>query len=319
MSDILQQIRKTGRIKECFFYNKETCKGKIKAAHSIQRSKKLELLTNEINGNKVLYSLVDTKRDKNGKSIDMKGIGVANASTFFGFCDFHDSKLFAPIENNTFNESSLHCFLHSFRSFAYSYHTILETINLFRTANTPLALIEINRLYETLNQVDMLKIRFQDMFNEGNFDFLNYYYLIKPTIYPVACSGGFQVEYSIKNRSFRNSTLPVINLTIFPEATNQTVIILSWMPEDENANIFMDEFVSLNELRQDKIITSIMIAYAENSFVSPSLWSKLNTKEKKQLLFEIDTSDPVWRNQINRFWTSELNFFSQEYAIENYR
>lgn len=317
--DFVKILENNGRIKECFFHKKEYCKGKIKSAHSIQRSKKLEVLLGNVDGNQALYSLLHTERDLSGKSIGMRRQGAKEASTFFGFCDYHDSKLFAPIENNDFDESDLHLFLHSFRSFAHSYHTILQNIKMFsKLANEKKidVSIPISSLKETLFEADRMRNEFQIIFENGNFDDLEYYYIIFPSIFPLASSGGFQPEYTFKGKQLNKPYSPLLNFTLFPEKKGRTICIFSWTPEDKKAKAFIDEIERLKDFELYKLITSLMIAYVENSFISPDLWQSLSKNEKRQLLWEIDNSDPENRIKRKKFWKSELNFFKPDYILQ---
>jgi hypothetical protein len=123
LNRILSKIKFEAEIKECFHHVKSECSPKIKNAHSISRGDRLNLIKGLVNKNDKVFSLGEIIIDENPKK-GVKEIGWGKAaSTFFGFCDDHDTNLFEPIENgNQFDNSKKHCFLHSYRSFAYSYH-----------------------------------------------------------------------------------------------------------------------------------------------------------------------------------------------------
>jgi len=122
MKSRMSTYKKESRIKECFHPNKEECEGKIKQAYSIQRNGRLSIIESEVNGNNCVYTFTSCKSSAENMMEDLVPIGKKEASTFFGFCDFHDSTLFSPIENNKFDKSSKHLLLHSYRSYAHSYH-----------------------------------------------------------------------------------------------------------------------------------------------------------------------------------------------------
>jgi len=154
---IYSEIKKQSEIKECFYHNKNECLGKIKNAHSISRSGRLDLIKGLVNKNEKVYSLSEISISENNISKSVKAIGWGQAaSTFFGFCDDHDTKIFLPIENdNEFNNSIEHCFLHSYRSFAYSYHLLRKT---YKMAENVVKDPKLQELLEALNDL-LIKLK----------------------------------------------------------------------------------------------------------------------------------------------------------------
>ena len=124
----INTFSKLGKIQECFYHDKQLCQGEIKQSHSIQRNGRLSLIEGDVNGNKMIYTFTETEIDENTLIKSLKPVGKGSASTFFGFCDYHDTHLFSPIESKPFNDSSEHLFLHSYRSFAHSYHRMKEIL-----------------------------------------------------------------------------------------------------------------------------------------------------------------------------------------------
>jgi len=126
-------FKNRGRITECFYHDKSNCKGAIKQSHSIQRNNRLSIIEGDINGQRLIYTFTEIEYDELGSIETLKPIGKKIASTFFGFCDFHDTNLFSPIENFAFDDSDYHCFLHSYRSFAHSYHIKKEALKAYKS------------------------------------------------------------------------------------------------------------------------------------------------------------------------------------------
>jgi hypothetical protein len=145
------KISNEARIKTCFHPNKLACKNEIKSAHSLQRQGALKTLEKEVSGNSFLYSFTDRVHNVDANFLDLKPIGRKAASTFFGFCDFHDSSVFSSIENepeSTNIDSDVHCFLHSYRSFAHSCHRKHEQLQLYNSKDTEIIDL-LNKLYGT--------------------------------------------------------------------------------------------------------------------------------------------------------------------------
>lgn len=130
---VMSEFKKSSRITECFYQDKTKCKGEIIQSHSLQRNGRLSIIEGEVNGNQMIYTFTETVADASTMHKSLKPIGKAQASTFFGFCSFHDKSLFSPIEDNPFDESDMHCFLHSYRSYAHSYHRKKEQLKAYET------------------------------------------------------------------------------------------------------------------------------------------------------------------------------------------
>ena len=92
----------------------------------------MDLIKGLVNKKDKVFSLSENFIENGIVKKGIKDVGWGKAaSTFFGFCAHHDTELFNPIENNNdFNNSPEHCFLHSYRSFAYSYHQLKKTYKL---------------------------------------------------------------------------------------------------------------------------------------------------------------------------------------------
>ncbi len=96
---------------------KNKCTKQIIRAHTISKSNCLAEIADETNhvlGLKPsLSSLV-----KNKGTINPERIGINSASTFTGFCSYHDNKIFLPLETKVFTASNEQCFLLAYRSIA---------------------------------------------------------------------------------------------------------------------------------------------------------------------------------------------------------
>lgn len=90
------------------------CNGYIVKAHTIQRSGGLSKIAE--NGHVLAFrpnmkTLIET-----GGKILPKPLGIRKASTFTGFCEYHDSSTFERIEKHPFKTEKEQCFLLSYRA-----------------------------------------------------------------------------------------------------------------------------------------------------------------------------------------------------------
>lgn len=98
----------------------ETGNVKISSAHSIQKGKFLERLSEKNDVRQFRFS-------KFGRD---KSIPIKFASTFWGFCNNHD-KIFNPIENKECSFTDEQNFLFAYRAFVSSSHTKLKFIDYY--------------------------------------------------------------------------------------------------------------------------------------------------------------------------------------------
>jgi hypothetical protein len=119
--DTFYKIRKKSYIRECFHKDNE-CSSKIIRAHSIQNNKILSKISDV---GEVLYPFSDSEM-----GISLKRQGKKSASTFTGFCGFHDNHIFKSIENRDYLKGDKEQnFLFAYRTLAKEYHAKKELLN----------------------------------------------------------------------------------------------------------------------------------------------------------------------------------------------
>jgi len=325
----LSQYKQLRTIKECFYHKKEECKGKIKQAHSIQRNKRLSIIEEEVGGNNVLYSFTEFEIGTTEFIKKLIPIGKAKASTFFGFCDFHDTSLFSEIENKEFDDSSKHCFLHSYRSFAHSYHRKLEEtkansienpINKNYSDEFNQSLLYGNQL--AINDSKHYKKKLDEWIEKNEYEQLEYFSIVFPELYPIASSSLISPFYSLKGHSINNhenidKIWSPIMLTVLPDFT-QTIAIFACFPEDANGVMFLDELQDLNDYQLKRVISTLLIYFAENTFISPTLWKKLGKDKQKLLCREIAHGIKMGFEYLpTKFEYCKLNLFESNYEYSN--
>lgn len=324
----LSQIKKARTIKECFHHKKEECNGDIKQSHSIQRNGRLSIIEDEIEGNKMLFTFTNFQIGTDKFIKNLRPIGKGVASTFFGFCDYHDTVLFSEIENKGFNNCDKHCFLHSYRSFAHSYHTKKEEKK-GREKDDPLNSNYPDRFKDgwitgnnyAINDLNIYKQDLDFWIENKVYDQLEYFTVILPDLYPVACSSLISPFYSIKGVSMNNHTNPnipwsPIMLTVLPDFT-QTIVIFACFPNDEKGIDFLNELNELGDYQFKKTLTSILIFFAENTFFSPLVWKKLGKRNQRILCDEIEKGILMGLvENPKKFEYSNLNFFENRYTFE---
>jgi hypothetical protein len=306
--------KENSNYKYCFYHDKSECSTKIKKAHSLQKEKILTQLEAPVNGNNLIYSLNEFK-EENFKTIELIPFGKNKASIFSGFCDFHDSKIFSPIENFSILPKPEHFFLLTYRAFAHGFHQLLETHNYYKSNGEFIKYFPQEYLQGHINLVQlrierMLKYKniLDQLIRQKKYSGLNYHYRIFKPFIPLACSSLLSPFYTYKN-IFLNprEDYSYLVLNIIPDNT-QTIVIITHFKEDKKGGIFFEEFKTLSDSEFKEAISSLLIYCTTNTFFSPTLWDKFSDNEKRQLYTEIDFCINKG-DKIEKFFISEIDFF----------
>ena len=332
--EIKKQIsgfKKDSRIKECFHFDQKNCSDNIISSHSIQNNGVLNLISEDINGNSCVYSLLHKKYNTDGQIVGLQALGKKSASTFLGFCSHHDKTTFQKIEDKPVDlNNDEQCFLLSYRAFAKDYHAKQETLQGYKTnewykkKETKVIKEGITEGSEIgLRDCKIVKQRLNKILEKKQYDDLDYFTYELDYAIPMALAASFNPEYSYKNNLLNkshniNDRYEFVNFSIQPTNDNRTIIVFSCLPEHKKSVLFIDELSELATLKLEKAISSLAIAYVENTFISPSLWKKLGLSGQKILLNELELTNPIIRIMSNKFFHSRLNLLDKKFAIKKH-
>ncbi len=321
--NLINSYKKTGQIKECFCHRNDECKGKIKQSHSLQRNGRLSIIEGDVNGNQSIYTFLSNVPSEEHIIEDLKPIGKKEASTFYGFCDHHDTVLFSPIENNAFDDSDEHCFLHSYRSYAHSYHKKKEQYQAVRDVDSeyvkklPVDIIKTMQqgTEMAMNDSENYKKLLDKYLDNKAYNELEYLTYVKPGLFPFAVSSQLSPNFTYSGKEMNNHTDPNIPfsqpmITFLPDK-EQTIVILAAFKNDPNSILLLDELDNLPDLKLEKAITSLIIANCENTFFAPAVWQALTKASKRRLLDEFSNTSMsgMMTNPPRGFFHSSFNFF----------
>lgn len=285
--------------KKCFGFDSENCNGIIKSAHSIQNNR----ILNRISENGHVYT-ISHKITKEGIKPEFKKVSKNQASTFFGFCDYHDTELFKPIELHDYKNDPLQNYLFAFRAFAIEYHKKIRKLENYRNTFklNPAALLDEGAVYSyRIAQLDIEddKIeyqKFQRAHTESNFG--NIITISRQLNYEVkfAASSSFAVKDDLNGKmindiySEKAEEMPSIYINVYPIESG-TNIILSYQKDDDY--IYSEYFKQINTLSDMELVEHInflLIEYTENIFFSPKFVSNMSEAEKESLFRSFQSS-----------------------------
>ena len=168
-----QLLKNNFSYRGCLHQNVSNCSGLIIKAHSISRKGSLEYIST----NQHVYGM---KFDFNG--FIFSKIGIRNASTFTGFCKWHDDILFSSFEKNNFKRTSKQLFDLSYRAICIEYNSMQSVVNLLTLLKK-----NIDNSQDTPTQISrQIGINSQISFYKLGIKYSNYYKIKMEDLYKKA-------------------------------------------------------------------------------------------------------------------------------------
>ena len=285
--------------KVCLGFNEEECKPLIKSAHAIQNNR----ILNRISENGHVYTIA-SKVSQKGVNAEFKKISKNKASTFFGFCDFHDTELFKPIELNEYTEENIQNFLFAFRGFCLEYHRKIRKMETTRNGLKihPASMLSPMSIYGyRVAEFDLADCKTEYELFKDDYQNSNYENLV--TIHRTL---NYEVEFAISSAcavqddllgneindifSIEAELIPNIYINIFP-VQNKTSIILSYHKNYEHVyKEYFEQIQALSDSDLEEYLNFLIINYTENVFFSPRLIDAMGEPEKETLLKSFQAS-----------------------------
>ena len=282
---------------------------KIIKAHSIQRANILE----KISKNKHVYCFSSEIGDliKNNGWIKPKLIGINDASTFTGFCNYHDTKTFKPIELNWIEILNEHIFLIAYRSLCkeiYAKKFQSNMIPLTKEGDKGLDIqnqLEYQEYLETYRQGvegglrDLLNVKviYDKYLLAQNYDDIIYYVIEIEEIPDFLVSGQIEVEMDFNGKVIQtldelvdfSKKLDRISLSILMRNSNGLIIFSCFKTEIKSID-FLKSISSISNNDLPDAIARFVFEYFENNYFSPNWWDSLSDTIKETLIKRFNAS-----------------------------
>lgn len=279
----LIELEKESHIELCMHPDKSQCSSKIVDAHSLQNNGVLNRLSTD--GEVLMYR---SERNKKGNIIlRIDEIHKNSATTFKGFCNYHDSKLYAPIENKRFNFTEEQIFLYAYRALCLKGYHSIDELSLFREAfkRTPNRLIENDRGFLENIKATELKVQdFESSKSEFDIAILNNKFNILETVlleldYEIlfSCTSSFTPIYDLNGVTLNNvfskepERLKYLYITCIPMEGISYVFLSCLKTDLDVLGKYLDQINSESKENQKIIISNIICCYIENLVLSKKL------------------------------------------------
>lgn len=277
------------------------CAEKIVKAHTVPKSSSLKAIAEDGHVLGLKLGLESIQRN-NGK-IRLEKIGINNASTFTGFCQKHDDKLFSCLEKDLFVKSEEQCFKLAFRSFAREYYTKsaqvdMSDINSLLDKGKPAHRQAEIQKYAFLTNLGakagfsdsiFQKEKFDECIENGDYSAIRAVIFEYPDPFPVQVSGSVNPDFCFDNTKLQDLSdfekVPdLLSFTSFYDGC-KSYIVLSWL---QHCHSSCEKLLKslLSKPKEDLSIYLIQYIFSnfENFFLSPTWWAELSDHDKEKIV-----------------------------------
>jgi len=290
---------------------KNNCTKKIIKAHSVSKSSSLKDIENS--GHVLTTFKTSANFDSNFK-FKPKKIGINQASTFTGFCSYHDKNLFAPIEDKEFELTTYNCFLVAYRAIAREFFVkerasgtlnLIKELDRGRDLATQFSIQQAHQYFSANNDLTssdlaFIKNVFDDCLVNQIFEKISHIILKLDTAPMVLTSAVVAPSFDFQGDKIQNITSDPKNIPHYMavnsfSSNGKGYIVLSWLKEHKaTCEKFIDSLTSTISI-PDSFVT-FMFATIENLYMSERWWNSLEDKSRNELinLIAVGINTPIF-------------------------
>lgn len=212
------------------------------------------------------------------------------ATTFTGFCKYHDKILFQKIEDCEFVGSQEQVFLLTYRTMAWHYHKKQEQLNAkaiqykrMYERGFDMASSEGFRLFEKglklgVRDNEKEKLIFDELLLNEVYDKVNFCIWELPYEVQFAVSMMHELEHDIYGKPINNLETDInlrkLYLNIFP-ADSKSFCVWSWLTENNDDYVeFSKQFMDLEIIDRENYLNNKLPRWSDSLIISPRLWEK---------------------------------------------
>ncbi len=308
-----QIFKKTFDVKECLCPAEEKwqCSGNIINAHTISKSQNLKQIADQQH----VYGLSKSFQDAHRLGgPDYKLLSINKASTFTGFCSYHDDKLFGPLEKKAFIGSKEQCLLLAYRIIArelflkkISMRGVFDEIKEHQSLRDAIQTnriavgMEGNRLV-AVDDLSVEKQKYDDAIIKQDFSgfrsCLLFFKRVPSLMFAGATTPIFDFEanelFDLGDYSTRANMLTFSTIAL----EDAGCVVFSWM-ESENCNCerFIESIKAIKPERLTDAIINFIFETCENHFMNPIWWNGMPHGKRNELIerFQIAIGDKETR------------------------
>jgi SEC-C motif len=287
----------------------EAACGEIISAHTMQRARVLQKLSDD--GNHVL-TFYPLEPDERSRPI-LHRTGWRKASTFSAFCSKHDSATFAPLEAVPYTGSKHQMFLIAYRAICWELH---QKTRVFRSHDVrraladrglpPVAQQEIQEMLDLHNKglssgiddIRVAKERMDEQLIAGDFSTIRALELIFEGPPSVAATGAIMPELSVLEASLQDLALLNRRLDMLAFGCdireNQIVVVFVFQEGESAPAEYIQSLQKLSTTQLPQFIGQFFFACCENVYFASSWWDSLSDSNRELVSKLVMTINPYY-------------------------
>ncbi len=278
------------------------CKGNIVNAHTIQRNGGLSKIAID---NHVYRLVTDISRISSPTKFEAKLIGIKKASTFTGFCEYHDTKTFERIERYPFTGQLEQIFLLAYRALTrevFMKSNQLDHAQMMNDYDRGLDIssqIDFQKFHKSYSYGLALGVRtgnrqksiYDEVLLSKEYVTMNYFIVFIDKCPEILCSGESILETDFHGNRFHqlgraDIDQNIMTFSIIP-TDNGGAVCFSTLDNSEDTKSFFSSLKSLSKEQLPNAIVRYSFAYYENTFISPSWWESLKDNIQKSIIMRM--------------------------------
>ncbi|WP_417824297.1 hypothetical protein [Thalassospira lucentensis] len=298
-----RQLRAAFEFKKCSAPQQlhHECTGKIVNAHTVPRSSSLGAIAE--NGH--VYSFIPSFKNLNDANGVLKPqlVGTKRASTFTGFCGYHDNLLFNKLESSQFVLDAEACFLLGYRAIARELYAKegAASLNERRTfldkgkpTNEQIILQQFIGGFNAgvdqgLKDIRVIKEKFDDVLIKRDFSSIRAYVveLVEPP--KMMFSGAWFVDENIFGEQVQDlddysRTPDIISASSFA-ADGKGYLVFQWLDDaSESCNHLIDNLRALDDKDLIEVVVKFILMKLENVHLAPVWWKNMSEDDQQTVI-----------------------------------
>ena len=303
IQEVLKSIKKTYSKRYCLHpdASPQTCKGNIIKAHTIQRNGGLTRIAREghvyscIRHHSSLAPSLYIEKEPNL-------VGIGQASTFTGFCSYHDNIFFTPIEKESFVGSARQVALLGYRAISHELFMKNADMSLTPTKRdldrglSPPAQ-QVHQMWvsdhqsgvaKATEELSELKRLHDQMLLNDDFGDMSYYILSFEESPEFLCNAIHQSTHDFRGNRIQelgHLDRPAQWLHFSLIATDSGgAAVFSWLRKHKKSEEFITTLDELADVELPRAIVRFTFEFFENTYFSPEWWERLDRSVRVNLM-----------------------------------
>jgi len=226
----------------------------------------------------------------------IEDVGITKASTFNGFCSYHDDQLFAPIEKISLTLNRENALLLAFRGMSIHmyYKRRRKATDLFDNVPNHLIPSELKRndkmVRDGLNRLLHFAEQTYDQMGKAilqqHFSNAYYYALILDRVPDLLCSEASIINFGFDGSLVREKPQPYdfLTLSLLPYRQSSGIAIFAWNEKCKTNEKFLRTLMSLGKREVPDAIVRFIFHQLKNFYFAPEWWRQLSEEKKSCLM-----------------------------------